>query len=468
MNALRHRLREEIPWSADGGRRVLVYGLGLSGRSAAGLLLRRGVEVVAVDRRDAADIDLGDLAGARNLELLLGREPENLPANLDGVVVSPGVPPTRPLLRAARAASLPILSEVELAFPLLNGPLVGITGTNGKSTTTELTGAMLTAAGHRVEVCGNIGQPISDRVEGPEDRIFVAELSSFQLENLITFKPRVGALLNLAEDHLDRYPGFAEYAAAKLEMFRNQGRDDQAVLNGDDDAVRRWTGGLGARRRFFSRAGTVSDGCFLDGDQVIEMAPGQAPVVLFHRRDVALEGTHNLENAMAAALLARAFGTAPDDLRRALRTFEALPHRMVRVRDRGGVAFFDDSKGTNFAATAKSLEGLPDHSVHLILGGRHKGDDPENLLPTLTRKIRHLYFIGEAAEPFSRLFGNLAPWEDCETLGRAVASAAERAAAGEAVLLSPACASFDQFTSFRHRGERFQQLVQELPEVKNG
>ena len=346
--------------------------------------------------------------------------------------------------------------------------MVGITGTNGKSTTTELAGAMLAAAGLPVEVCGNIGRPVSERVEGPKDRIFVVELSSFQLENLVTFHPRAGALLNLAEDHLERYPGFSEYAAAKLEMFRNQGAEDQAVLNGDDEAVRRLTGGLKARRRFFSRAGAVGDGCFLEDDRVIEVAPGQAPVELFRRQDVSLDGAHNLENAMAAALLARAFGAGPAQLRRALGSFEALPHRMVRVRERGGVTFFDDSKGTNFAATAKSLEGLPDGSVHLILGGRPKGDDPRPILGLLERKVRRLYLIGEAARPFSHLFGDRAAWEDCGTLERAVAGAAQRATAGESVLLSPACASFDQFTDFRQRGRRFQELVHGLREVSDG
>ncbi|MCB1032689.1 MAG: UDP-N-acetylmuramoyl-L-alanine--D-glutamate ligase, partial [Acidobacteria bacterium] len=347
MSALQQSLSAQNPWSSAGWRRVLVYGLGLSGRAAASLLLRSGVEVVAVDRRQEGEVDLGPLAGAARFEALLGREPEVLPPGLDGVVVSPGVPPDRPLLRVARAAGLPVISEVELAFPLLRGPVVGITGTNGKSTTTELTGAMLAASGRAVEVCGNIGRPLSDRVEGPDGRLFVVELSSFQLENLVTFHPRAAALLNLAEDHLDRYPSFAEYAAAKLEIFRNQGPQDQAILNGDDGDVRRLTGGLKARRRFFSRAGKVADGCHLEEEQVIEVAPGRAPLELFHRRDLRLEGAHNLENAMAAALLARALGAAPADLRRALETFRGLPHRMVRVRLVRGVTYFDDSKGTN-------------------------------------------------------------------------------------------------------------------------
>lgn len=468
MSTTRQSLSAQNPWSPDGWRRALVYGLGLSGRAAAGLLLRRGVEVVGVDCRDEGELSLGALAETGHLETLLGREPEALPAGLDGLVVSPGVPPDRPLLVAARAAGLPILSEVELAFPLLCGPVVGITGTNGKSTTTELTGAMLAAAGHAVEVCGNIGRPLSDRVEGPADRLFVVELSSFQLENLVNFRPRAAALLNLAQDHLDRYSGFDAYAAAKMEMFRNQGPQDQAVLNGDDDAVRRLAGGLRARRRFFSRAGAVTDGCFVEEERVIEIRPGQAPMELFARRDLHLEGTHNLENAMAAALLARAFGAAPADLRRGLESFQGLPHRMVRVRQRGGVSYFDDSKGTNFAATAKSLEGLPDGTVHLILGGRHKGDDPGHIAELVRRKVRRLYLIGEASDLLAEAYGELVAWEASGTLEKAVDAAAAQAAPGEAVLLSPACASYDQFRDYGQRGDRFQQLVRELGEVSRG
>jgi UDP-N-acetylmuramoylalanine--D-glutamate ligase len=452
-----------VPWNGGRFDRVLVYGLGLSGRAAARLLLARGVEVAAVDSKPADQLDLGDLAG--RVEVLTG-EPRELPAEVDGVVVSPGVPMDRPLLEDARRFRVPVIAEVELAFPFLNGPVVAITGSNGKSTTTALTGAMLRAAGFQVEVCGNIGVPLSDVVDGPEGRVFVVELSSFQIEGLITFKPRAAALLNLAEDHLDRYGSMDAYAAAKKRLFRDQGAEDIAVLNADDPEVARFE--PPSRRRLFSRRGPVADGCWAGEDgRVTEAAPGAEPVELFHASDVPLAGVQNLENAMAAALLARAAGADPAGLREGLRGFTGLPHRMQRAGERGGVVWYDDSKGTNPAATLKSLEGFADGTVHLILGGRNKGADLASLRPVVERKARRVYLIGESAGEFERALAGL-PTEVSGTLDRAVRSAAGEAREGEAVVLSPACASFDQFKNFMHRGQVFQGLVQEVTGGPNG
>ncbi len=451
------------PWGSTGiWKRALVYGLGLSGKAAASLLLGRGVEVVGVDARPAAALDLGDLADEPRLAVHAGAEPSELPAGLDGVVVSPGVPMDRPLLAAARARGVPVIAEVELAFPLLNGPVVAITGSNGKSTTTALAGAMLRAAGRDVEVCGNIGAPLAGVVEGPAGRVFVVELSSFQIEGIVTFRPRAAALLNLAEDHLDRYGGMAAYAAAKKRLFAGQGPGDVAVLNADDPATLELA--TAARRRLFSRRRRVEDGCWLDGERVIETAPGAAAAELFRADEVPLAGVQNLENAMAAALLARAMAAEPAALRRGLAGFRGLPHRLERVGEKGGVVWYDDSKGTNPAATAKSLEGFPAGSVHLILGGRNKGADLGALAPVVREKARRLYLIGEAAEEFARALGDAAPSERAGTLERAVRSAAGRARPGEAVVLSPACASFDQFRNFVHRGEAFQAFVREVLE----
>ncbi len=455
-------------WPPTSWRRALVYGLGLSGQAASRLLLTAGVSVVAVDQRQVAALELGDLAGREGFEVLAGNDPERLPEAVDGVIVSPGVPPDRPLLAAARAEGLPIVAEVELAFTAIHGPVIGITGTNGKSTTTEMTGALVAAAGLPVEVCGNIGRPISQHVSGPAGRVFVVELSSFQLENLHTFRPRAAALLNLAEDHLDRYSSLAEYGRAKAQIFARMAGDDVVVLNADDPRVVQLAQGVGARRRWFSRRGAVEDGCWLAGGKVLEAVPGEAPGELFKVADVPLAGAHNLENAMAAALLARAVGVEPAVLPAALRAFRGLPHRMVKVRELGGVTYFDDSKGTNMAAAAKSLEGLPDGSVHLILGGRHKGDDPAQLAPLVERKARRVYLIGEAAAAFEAAFAAHAPCEQAETLANAVASASRQARPGESVLLSPACASFDQFKNYAERGDRFQALVAALGEEAHG
>ena len=450
-------------------RRVLVYGLGVSGTAAARLLRSRGVEVLGVDARPPPALALGGLAGDPGFTLRAGAEPESLAelalalpeaAELDAVVLSPGVPPDRPLVADARRRGLPVVAEVELAFPLLTGPVAAITGSNGKSTTTAMTGAMLRAAGRQVEVCGNIGEAVSARVDGSPGRAFVVELSSFQLEAVDTFRPRAAALLNLAPDHLDRHRGMGAYAAAKRRLFARQEAGDVAVLNADDPGSAATE--VRARRRLFSRLQPVADGCFLAGEAVVEAAPDAPPTELFGRSDVPVPGAHNLENAMAAALLARALGASPRAVREGLAGFRGLPHRMARVAEHGGVVWYDDSKGTNAAATAKSLVDLPDGRVHLILGGRAKGEDPavaETLAPLVARKARRVYLIGEAAADLERALAatvaEAAPRERAGTLERAVAAAAAAARPGDVVLLSPACASFDQFENYAHRGERF-------------
>lgn len=492
-----------LPWTEQGWRRAAVYGLGLSGCAAARLLLAHGVAVVGIDDRPRAKLEsheqaLRDLTQHEAFELRAGTDTSghaigwaaghvadqsaeataSLLSSLDAIVVSPGVPSNKPLLTAARQAGLPVVAEVELAFPLLGGPVLGITGTNGKSTTTELTGAMLRAAGQAVEVCGNIGEPLSDRAagqpgQGAEDSCFVVELSSFQLEALSTFRCRAAALLNVTPDHLDRYTDFDAYADAKKAIFERQEPEDVAVLNADDPWIAAWIEngcpGLhgAARRRTFSHRGPVTDGCYLDGDVIVEVAPQSAPVELFRRTDVHLSGLHNLENAMAAALLARSCGAAPQHLRQALVDFRPLPHRMQVVRELCGIVWFDDSKGTNTAATAKSLADLPDGTVHLILGGVHKGDDLGGLRELVRRKARRLYLIGEALPVFRRVFDGAAPCEDSGTLEQAVQAASRLARPGDTVLLSPACASYDQFTSYAHRGRRFRELVEALPEEVN-
>ncbi|MEM7480434.1 MAG: UDP-N-acetylmuramoyl-L-alanine--D-glutamate ligase [Acidobacteriota bacterium] len=445
-----------VPWPP--WRRVLVYGLGVSGVAAMRLLRARGVAVVGVDRRGAEELALRE---GPDVEVLAGDDPRELPEGVDAVILSPGVPPDRPLLADARRRGVPVLAEVELAFPLVAGPLVAITGSNGKSTTTALTGAMLRAAGHETEVCGNIGEPLSARVEGSPGRSFVVELSSFQLEATDTFRPQAAALLNVAPDHLDRYAAFDDYVAAKRRIFRRQGAGDVAVLNAGDVHAKASASELegGPRVRWFSTTEPVADGCCLDDGRVMEISPDAAPEFLFERSEVPLAGAHNLENAMAAALLARAAEVPPAALREGLATFRGLPHRMQRVAFARGVAWYDDSKGTNASATIKSLQDLPDGAVHLILGGRAKGEDPSALALPVARKARRVYLIGEAAGAFERVLAGAAPMERSGTLDAAVASAAGKVQPGDVVLLSPACASFDQFSSFAQRGEHFQQLV---------
>ncbi|HVS16748.1 MAG TPA: UDP-N-acetylmuramoyl-L-alanine--D-glutamate ligase [Thermoanaerobaculia bacterium] len=450
-----------LPW-----RRALVYGLGLSGRAASRLLLRHGVRVLAVDDRDPAaapDHELADLTARSGFEARPAAALERLPDDVEVVVASPGVPPERLLLAAARERGLPVIAEVELAFRCLDGTVVGITGSNGKSTTTALAGALIAAGGRSVAVCGNIGEPLSEVVEGPAGRVFVVELSSFQLEAIDRFRPRAAALLNLAPDHLDRHHDFESYAAAKQRLFERQGEGDFAVLNADDQRVRDVALPPAVRRRLFSRRGPVGDGCYVLEDRVVEVAPGEPPRTLFALEDLRLEGAHNLENAMAAALLARGLEVGPEELAAGLRGFAGLPHRVQRVGELRGVAWVDDSKGTNVAATLRSLEGFGDGTVHLILGGRGKGADFAPLREAVASKARAVYLIGESASALEAALRLPERTRRSETLERAVGAAAESAHAGEVVLLSPACASFDQFESFVDRGRTFQRLARALP-----
>jgi UDP-N-acetylmuramoylalanine--D-glutamate ligase len=448
-----------VPWSRGKWQRVLVYGWGISGLAAARFLRRRGVEVVAVDRRGPAALAAevaAQWAAQGGLAWLPGEDAE-LPAGIDGVVVSPGVRADRPLLAAALARGIPVVAEIELAFPFLNGPLVAITGSNGKSTTTAMTGALLAAAGRPVEVCGNIGTALCARLEGPAGRVFVVEVSSFQLEAIDTFRPRAATILNLSPDHLDRHGGMAGYAAAKRRITGRQTAEDTLVLNADDPAVVDIESR--AQRVWFSRRDKVAAGCTLEAGEVVG-ADGEA---LFAAADVPLAGPHNLENAMAAALLARSLGVSPADIARGLRSFRGLPHRMQPVATIGGVDFLDDSKGTNLDSTARGLEGFADRTVHLILGGRSKGADFALIAGMVARKAKRVYLIGEAAAEIESKLGSLVSCDRSQTLERAVAAAAHEARAGETVLLSPACASFDQFRDFNHRGDEFQRLVRSLP-----
>ncbi|KAB2962146.1 MAG: UDP-N-acetylmuramoyl-L-alanine--D-glutamate ligase, partial [Thermoanaerobaculia bacterium] len=312
-----------VPFDPARLARVYVLGLGLSGTAAARLLLARGIAVVAGDRRPAAELDLAGLAAA---DLALGSEPDRLPDGIDAVIVSPGVGADHPLLAAARRDGIPVAAEVELAAAFARGTLIGITGSNGKSTTTAMTGAMLRAAGFAVEVCGNIGVPLASVAEGADDRFLVVELSSFQLETIHRLRPRAAALLNLSPDHLDRHGSLAGYLEAKRRIFRNQTAEDTAVLNADDPAIAATP--VAARRRFFSATGAVADGCRVVADRVVDRDPTHGESELFAVADVPLPGPHNLENAMGAYLAARACGVPVDAIRAGARSYRPLPHRM--------------------------------------------------------------------------------------------------------------------------------------------
>ena len=384
-----------------------MLGLARSGRAAAAALERRGVEVVRADRELGNDEDL---------------------ALLDGVgllVKSPGVPGEAPLVAEARRRAVPIWSEVELASRLLPNPILGVTGTNGKTTTAEWLGFILGAP-----VAGNVGRALSE-LEGEvePDRLVVCELSSFQLEDVVEFRPRIAVLLNLEPDHLDRHGSFEAYREAKLRIFENQTGEDVAVVpRGFEREVQ-------ARRAEFA------------ADDLLPAEPS-------------LRGAHNRENAAAATAAARAAGASDEQIARGLREFEGVPHRLELVSERGGVTYVNDSKATNVAAALRALAAYEDAPVRLILGGSRKGEDFAPLAAALGPNISAVYVIGETAEELARAIPDTIRAGDLAT---AVERAATAAQPGEVVLLSPACASYDQFRDFEDRGEEFKRLVANLP-----
>jgi UDP-N-acetylmuramoylalanine--D-glutamate ligase len=400
---------------------LLVLGLARSGRAAALALARQGDRVVAVDR--AADVETGRLAAA-GVEIHLGTEKTSLLEGVDVLIKSPGVPAEAPLVTAARERGIPVWSEVELGSRLLPNPILGVTGTNGKTTTSELLGAMLGAP-----VAGNVGRALTELDgEVDADQWIVCELSSFQLEDVYDFRPRIAVLLNLEPDHLDRHGSFDAYRDAKLRAFENQGAEDVAVLP-----------------RGFGEV------------------PGQAMRVEFSADDQLpaeprIPGAHNRENAAAATAAARAAGIPDEQIAEALRTFPGVPHRLEEVAEIGGVRFVNDSKATNAAAARRAIAAF-DEPLHVILGGLGKNESYAKLSADLRSRRAHAYLIGAAA---SELAAALDEYELCGDLATAVRSAAAAAKAGEIVLLSPACASYDQFRDFEERGDEFRRLVEEL------
>jgi len=403
----------------------LVLGLARSGQAAALALRRRGEEVIGVDA--SPNLDVSRLAEA-GVEVHLGTEEERLLDGVETVVKSPGVPGEAPFVQAARERGIPVWSEVELGSRLLGSPIVGVTGTNGKTTTSELLGAML-----RAPVAGNVGRALCElegRVE--PDELVVCEVSSFQLEDIHEFRPRVAVLLNLEPDHLDRHGSFEAYADAKLRIFENQGADDVAVVP----------------RRFEEIPGRA---------QRIEFAPtDELPA------EPLIPGAHNRENAAAATAAARALGVDDARIADALQTFPGVAHRLEPVADANGVLYVNDSKATNTAAARRAVAAY-DQPLHVILGGRGKGESYTELALDLAGRARRAYLIGETARAMDvalELAG--VDHELSGDLETAVRSAAKNAKPGDIVLLAPACASYDQFQDFEERGEAFKRLVAEV------
>ena len=443
-------------------KRVLVVGLGRSGIAAAKLCAARGAHVTVTDKRDAGAFGgaLGELPVS--VERELGGHQRATFTRAELIVLSPGVPDI-PELAAARAAGVTVTGEMELASRFVSSTLIAITGTNGKSTTTTLVGDIMRATGRPTFVGGNLGEPLADAVGTPAAAaggVCVVEASSFQLETVDTFHPTVAVLLNITADHLDRYADMQGYAAAKERIFAAQAAGDYAVVNMDDPLSVAASDGIAGRRVGFSVAGARDDGGWVAGDALAVRLPGggAGATERYPGNLPALVGRHNQANALAALLAGRLAGATAAQAEAGLRAFRALAHRMELVAEAGGVAYYDDSKGTNVGAVVAALEGFP-RPVVLIAGGRDKGGDYAPLAAALGRVGRAAVVIGEAADKIAATLAGVVPVVRATTLDDAVAAARSAARPGDAVVLSPACSSFDMFRDYAHRAEVFRAAV---------
>lgn len=450
---------------SSAGDNVVVVGLARSGIAAAAFLARRGAAVVAVDRKRERELAPEALAlreaGVR-LELGPHRRETFVGASL--VVVSPGVPWELAELEAARQAGVPVIAEIELGFRHMKGRLCAITGTKGKSTTTAALGAMLRAAGIDARVAGNIGAPFVGLVEGSTDAtVFALEVSSFQLEGVVGFRPEVAVWLNLSPDHLDRHPSLEAYASAKARIFANQQPSDWAVVNADDPAVLAEARRARARLLLFRVTGeplASGDGAFFEGQAACLRQAGRVET-LFVRGDVALPGAHLHGDLLVAAAAARLFGAPTEAIVRALRDFRGVEHVLEHVATHDGVAFYNDSKATNVLAARRSLEAFK-APVVVILGGRYKGGELGELLPSLRAHGRAVVAIGEATERVVSAVSGALPVERAQSMREAVLHARTLARPGDVVLLAPACSSFDMFADYAERGRAFKAEVARL------
>lgn len=439
-------------------KRVVVVGAGRSGIGLARYFHDRGALVVLSDRRPASALEPLAALAASGVQLDLGGHTDELFASAELIVLSPGVPPEIPVVCAAAALGVPVLGEIEVAWRELAQPMVAITGTNGKSTVTTVMGDIFRAWGRQTFVGGNLGTPLIEAVGSPWDWL-VVELSSFQLETIAQFRARWAVLLNITEDHLDRYPDMASYQAAKARLFENQTADDWAVLNADDPRVLAAAAGTPARRILFSGNRLLEEGMSLAGDNLVWRWMGAE--ARFPADALQIRGRHNLENVMAALIPPLVEGCPPQTAWQAATAFRGLPHRMELVATINGVRWYDDSKGTNVGSVVKSLAGL-EPPVTLIAGGKDKHGDLAPLFEAIAAKVTSLVLIGEAAPRMAAAFAGMTAIHRAASMAEAVALAAELTPAGGTVLLSPGCSSFDMFKSYEERGRVFAGAVRAL------
>jgi UDP-N-acetylmuramoylalanine--D-glutamate ligase len=443
------------------GKRVLVVGLGKSGVASALFLAQRGAKVAVSDAKSPEQLreEIPQLLDA-GISVETGQHGERTFRDQDLIVVSPGVPFDVPQLVHARELGIPVIGEVELAARFLKGHIVAITGSNGKTTTTTLAGDVIAEAARKTLVGGNIGTPAITFVDRDSDDTWVVlEISSFQLETVQTFHPQIAVVLNVTPDHLDRHHTFEKYVAAKARIFENQTTSDFAVLNADNQPCVNLALELKSSVRWFSRLKEVDNGAFVSGDKIVWRDEANT-IEIMRVSDIGLKGAHNVENILAAVCVGMLAGVQPPQIRQAVADFKAVEHRLEYVATVKGVEYYNDSKATNVDATIKALESFPGR-IHLILGGKDKGSDYSVLNDLIKERVKRVYTIGAAASKIeSQARG--AEFVSVGTLEAAVKRASEAANAGDFVLLAPACASFDQFNSYEHRGRVFKDLVHQL------
>jgi UDP-N-acetylmuramoylalanine--D-glutamate ligase len=440
-------------------KKVLVIGLGKTGIATARFLRERGAEAVLTDERPFSEFK-GALGALAELCEVRPHAPEAI-KKMDLIIPSPGVPPTNVLLAEASKRGIPVLSEVEVAFRFLRIPMIAITGTNGKTTTTTLLGKVLSGSDRKVFVGGNIGDPLIGYVNGPQkEGLAVVELSSFQLLYTERFKPHVAILLNATYDHIDYHGSFEEYRAAKERIFLNQEEGDLAILNADEPVSQPLSRRIRADVRFFSSRSAVTQGIFLDGGVLRRRDPLQGEET-YPLEMIKVPGLHNVENVMAVVLAARFCGSSREEVVREVKSFRGIAHRIEFAGEKSGVVFYDDSKGTNVGAVIRAVESFS-KPIILLLGGRDKGGDFESLSHLLQERVKEVVIFGEARERIREKINGFARTTLAWSLKEAVKIAYSRASQGDVVLLSPGCSSFDEFSNYAERGRVFQETVRGL------
>ncbi len=446
-------------------KKFLVVGLGISGIETARFLIKRKADVTITDISEEADLaSYAPAAREMNISLELGKHRIKTFLESDVIVVSPGVPLTIDPIVKAIQEGVPVIGEIELASRFIREPIVAVTGTNGKTTTTELIGKMLESSGLQVFVGGNIGNPLISYVSNKNRAdVLVVELSSFQLDTVTSFRPKVGVLLNITEDHLDRYPDFKAYAKSKGRIFENQEKDDFAVINGSDSAVLSVTKNIKSDLLYFNHTGEYKKGANINCNKIVFTISPESHETL-DIMSIPIPGRHNIENTSAAALSCLAAGGTFTGIEAALKQFKGLSHRLEYVDTVNGVRYFDDSKATNVDAVVRAIESFNENIV-LIMGGRGKGGNYNLLHDLIKNRVKKLIVMGEAADEILNSIGKITAAEAVSSMKEAVSAAHKTAVSGDIVLLSPACASFDMYSSYAERGNIFCKEVEKLRQV---